>query len=126
LDDDEVAKWRELKGAKRLLRTKKNGIVYQYAEGAMAFPDPRDKPSRTIITSEGGRSASRFKHVIQTKSGRLRRLLPVELERLSGFPDGHTELVGITDARRAFFIGNALVTGIVADIGRAIRKHGLL
>ena len=45
----------------------------------------------------------------------LRRLTPVELERLNGFPDNHTE--GVTDGYRAFFMGNALVCGIVKRIG---------
>ena len=81
----------------------------------MAFPDGLDKPSRTIITGEGGVGPSRFKHVILTESGRHRRLTPVELERLNMFPDHHTD--GVTDSRRAFLMGNALVTGIVEKIG---------
>ena len=45
----------------------------------------------------------------------LRRLTPVELERLNGFPDNHTE--GVSDGKRAFLMGNALVIGIVDTIG---------
>jgi hypothetical protein len=90
----------------------------------MVFPDPLDKPSRTIVTGEGGRTPSRFKHVI--KSGRkLRRLLPVELERLNGFPDNHTLIEGVSDGRRAFFMGNALVTGIVTLIAKSLVSHGV-
>lgn len=113
---NELPRWREHKGAKRLLRTKKNGVQYEFAEGAVAFPDALDKASRTIITSEGGRSPSRFKHVVRTTSGRFRRLTPVELERLSGFPPNHTRLEGVSDSRRAFFIGNALVTGLITEL----------
>lgn len=120
----DLKKWKELKGAKRLTRTKGNGIQYQYAEGAVAFPEPLDKPSRTIITSEGGSSPSRFKHVVRTVSGRHRRLTPIELEKLSGFPRNHTKLDGISDSRRAFFIGNALVTGIVERFGVAAIRSG--
>lgn len=117
ISDDELPKWKFQKGAKSLQRTKKNGIQYSYDEGSMAFPDHLDKPSRTIITGEGGKTPSRFKHVVKTPSGRFRRLTPVELERLNQFPDHHTKLDGITDARRAFFMGNALVTGVVTQIG---------
>ena len=85
----------------------------------MIYPDRLNKPSRTIITGEGGPSPSRFKHVIKTKQG-LRRLTPIELERLNMFPDDHTKLEGITDAKRAFFMGNALVVGIVEKIGNAL------
>jgi DNA (cytosine-5)-methyltransferase 1 len=122
----ELKVWKQHKGAKKIMRTKKNGIQYEYAEGKMSFPDSVDKPSRTIITSEGGRTPSRFKHVVETPSGRFRRLVPVELEQLSGFPKKHTDLPGLTDARRAFFIGNALVTGIVDKLAVTIAKEKFL
>lgn len=118
IHEDELSKWKFHKGAKSLKRIKKGGIEYSYDEGPVAFPDSLDKPSRTIITGEGGKSASRFKHVILTASGRYRRLTPIELERLNGFPDNHTKLDGITDSRRAFFMGNALITGIVTRIAQ--------
>ena len=87
----------------------------------MAFPDSLDKPSRTIITGEGGSAPSRFKHVILTPSGRYRRLIPLELERLNMFPDNHTDAV--SDGKRAFLMGNALVTGIVERIGQVFAKR---
>ena len=82
----------------------------------MNFPDSLDLPSRTIITAEGGGSPSRFKHVV-FQNGVLRRLTPVELERLNLFPDNHTRLKGISDTKRAFFMGNALVVGVVKKLG---------
>ena len=87
---DGVAKWEYEKGAKKIERMSKEGFKYIFSEGGMAFPDSLDKPSRTIITGEGGASASRFKHVVLTPSGRYRRLIPLELERLNMFPDNHT------------------------------------
>jgi DNA (cytosine-5)-methyltransferase 1 len=115
----ELKKWDDYKGAKRIQRTAANGHVYLYSEGAMPFPDPKDRPSRTIVTSEGGSSASRMRHVVE-QNGVKRRLSPVELERLMGFPDGHT--VGVTPVRRAHLLGNALVVGIVERIGRGLYK----
>lgn len=88
----------------------------------MAFPDALDKASRTIITSEGGTAASRTKHVVRDAQGRLRRLVPEELEALTGFPRGFTGSCGLTDARRAFLLGNALVTGLVGLIGAALSE----
>lgn len=119
LREGDISKWKELKGAKSITRKKEDGFEYQYSEGGMSFPDDLNKPSRTIITGEGGSSASRFKHVIQVPDG-LRRLSPVELERLNMFPDGHTEMSGITDTKRAFFMGNAMVVGIVERIGKVL------
>jgi len=112
---EDLEKWAYLKGAKKEIRTTKTGFSYNYSEGSMVFPDALDNASRTIITGEGGKSPSRFKHVVQTTQG-LRRLTPVELERLNMFPDNHTQLEGITDTKRAFFMGNALVVGVVEKI----------
>ena len=50
----------------------------------------------------------------------FRRLTPVELERLNMFPDNHTEFEDITDSKRAFFMGNALVVGVIERIGNAL------
>ena len=122
VSNDQLKEWERLKGAKSLIRKKPDGIEYRYTEGKIAFPDLLDRPSRTIVTGEGGSTPSRFKHLI-LKDGRWRRLTPIELERLNGFPDNHTKLDGITDAKRAFFMGNALVTGIVARIGVALSKR---
>lgn len=116
INAEDLDKWNYLKGSKKEIRKNAEGFEYNYSEGGMIFPDPLDKPSRTIITGEGGKSASRFKHVIQTPKG-LRRLSPVELERLNMFPDEHTKLNGITDTKRAFFMGNALVVGVIEKIG---------
>ncbi len=112
-------------------------FAYGYKEGGMAFPDPLDAPGRTIITSEGGASVSRFKHVICEdcakagkklphdcgKDGQLRRLFPRELEAMNGFSEAHSlacEQLKISDGRRAFFMGNALVVGIVERILKAL------
>ena len=107
------------KGAKKEDRKNANGFVYQYSEGGMVYPDPLDNASRTIITGEGGKTPSRFKHVVSTKKG-LRRLVPIELERLNMFPDDHTKLDDISDGKRAFFMGNALVVGIIDKISEEL------
>lgn len=122
ISQDEVDKWEYEKGAKKIERTSKEGYKYTFSEGGMAFPDSLDKPSRTIITGEGGAAASRFKHVVLTPSGRYRRLIPLELERLNMFPDNHTFHPEVTDGRRAFLMGNALVCGIVQQVGKSLYR----
>ena len=114
--------WEYLKGAKKEKRKTGEGFEYNYSEGSMMYPDSLENASRTIITGEGGKSPSRFKHVVDSGRG-LRRLTPVELEKLNMFPEGHTELEGITDTRRAFFMGNALVVGVIEKIGKELYKQ---
>ncbi len=126
VDGGNLESWKYLKGSKREERTHASGAKYFYAEGGMSFPDPTDAPARTILTGEGGTSASRFKHIIQTESGRFRRLTPLELERLNGFPDNWTATStngSVSDVRRAFFMGNALVVGVVERIGSQLAKE---
>jgi DNA (cytosine-5)-methyltransferase 1 len=122
IDKSDQEKWSYLKGAKKETRTTKDGFEYNYSEGGMIFPDALDNASRTIITGEGGKSPSRFKHVVESGRG-LRRLTPIELERLNMFPDNHTQLDGVSDTKRAFFMGNALVVGVIERTGKELYKQ---
>ena len=118
----EIKKWMAEKGSKKKVRQVIGGGSYVFAEGKMTFPDKLDEPSRTIITGEGGKAPSRFKHTV-FKDGVLRRLTPIELERLNGFPDDHTKLEGISDSKRAFFMGNALVVDIIERLGTTLAER---
>ena len=127
VQEKRLKEWKYLKGAKSIKRTHKgSGVTYNYAEGKMAFPDLLTNPSRTILTGEGGTTPSRFKHIIKTKRG-YRRLTPVELERLNGFPDDWTKFDAsrkqVSDAKRAFFMGNALVIGLIEKVGAVIAQE---
>ena len=124
ISSQEQENWAYLKGSKKEPRTTKSGFTYQYSEGPVTYPDALDRASRTVVTGEGGRGASRFKHVVETKSGRYRRLTPVELERLNQFPDNHTKEA--TDNKRAFFMGNALVVGVVKKLGKSLAERDSL
>jgi DNA (cytosine-5)-methyltransferase 1 len=116
-----LARWKYAKGSKSEHRVnKKSGTEYFYTEGALPFPDPLNRQARTILTSEGGSTPTRSKHIIQ-QDGVYRRLTPIELERLNGFPDDWTN-TGMSDSQRAFCMGNALVVGLVERIGRVIAK----
>jgi DNA (cytosine-5)-methyltransferase 1 len=118
----DLPKWRFVKGAKEIPRiSKKTGKPYVYREGNVAFPDRLDKPSRTLLTREGGTYIAREKHII-LQNGRHRRLHPIELERLNGFLDDFTKCDGVTDYQRAFFMGNALVVGVVEKLGKQLAK----
>lgn len=120
--EEKLEKWRYLKGSKSEERVNKlTGFKYHYSEGTMAFPDLLTSPSRTILTGEGGAGASRFKHIVEI-DGRYRRLVPDELDQLQGFPKGWTN-TGMTDGRRAFCMGNALVVGIPHAIGIVLAER---
>lgn len=100
---------------------------YNYDEGAIAFPDSIDKPSRTVVTAEIGKSASRMRHLIKHDDGTYRTLFPIETERLNMFPDNWTKMNDekgkeIPDSKRGFMMGNALVVGIIQRLSGPLRK----
>ena len=120
LTDAQIEKFAYLKGAKRIPRLKPNGESYTYSEGAMPFPDNLDAPARTMLTSESG--VSRTTHVIEDfKTKKLRLLTPKECERINGFPDDWTN-TGMSDKKRYFMMGNALVVGVIERIGKEIEN----
>ena len=121
--DEKLEKWKYLKGSKRIERTKPNGEKYIFAEGNVAFPDKLDVPARTMLTSES--TTNRSSHVVQdVVSGELRTLTPVEAERIQMFPDNWTniESKAMTERRRYFMMGNALVVGVVSRLGDYIKE----
>lgn len=120
LTDAQIEKFAYLKGAKRIPRLKPNGEPYTYSEGAMPFPDNLDAPARTMLTSESG--VSRTTHVIEDfKTKKLRLLTPKECERINGFPDDWSN-TGMSDKKRYFMMGNALVVGVIQRIGKEIEN----
>ena len=120
LNEKQLEKFEFLKGSKKIPRTKPNGEPYLYCEGSMPFPDNLDAPARTMLTSEGG--VSRTTHVIEDfKTKKPRLLTPIECERINGFPDDWTN-TGMTDKKRNFMMGNALVVGVIERIGIEIEK----
>ena len=119
-DEEKLAKWEYLKGAKKIPRTSKSGHSYIFSEGALAFPDPIDRPSRTMLTSES--SVNRSTHVVRDpQTDRLRLLTPVEAERLNGFDDNWTNS-GMPEKFRYFCMGNALVVNLVEKMGKSIKN----
>lgn len=118
LRKDDMSQWVYAKGAKQELRRRRDGSTYYFSEGTVAFPEPLDKPSRTMLTSEG--QISRSSHAVKDlTSGRLRLLTPVECERLNGFPDNWTN-IDMPERMRYFTMGNSLVVPLITRIGTQI------
>ena len=117
-DDARMAKWVYLKGAKKIPRKAANGHEYIFSEGPIAFPDPWDRPGRTMLTSES--TLNRSTHVVSDPgTGRLRILTPVEAERLQGFDDEWTN-TGMPNRMRYFCMGNALVVPMITRMGKVL------
>lgn len=124
---DKLEKFKYLRGPKKLTRTSADGHEYVYSEGGMSEYDSLELPGRTMLTSEG--SVNRSTHLLKI-DGKYRLITPIEAERLQDFPDDWTkyklnskgEVVEVSDRMRMFFMGNALVTGIVTRIAEGIKS----
>jgi len=115
---EKMPKWTYLKGAKKIPRKSANGHEYIFSEGPIAFPDPWDRPGRTMLTSES--TLNRSTHVVTDPgTGRLRILTPIETERLQGFDDEWTN-TGMPDRMRYFCMGNALVVPMITRMGKVL------
>jgi DNA (cytosine-5)-methyltransferase 1 len=117
LSEKQIEKIKYLRGAKKIERTSKNGHTYIYSEGGMSETDDLNKPSRTMLTSEG--TINRSSHIIKDQNS-YRFLTPTETERLNQFPDNWTE--NMPERNRYFCMGNALVTSIIQKIGTRIKE----
>lgn len=115
---NDLRKWEYLKGSKKIERTSKTGYTYTFSEGPIAFPDPLDKPARTMLTSEA--TSNRSTHVIEDPfTKRYRLITPIEAEKIQGFDPDWTN-TGMTDRQRYFCMGNALVVGLITRMGNAL------
>lgn len=120
LSEEDFVKWEYMKGPKAIERTSKTGHKYIFREGGIAFPDPADKPARTMLTSEA--SKNRSTHVVRDfETGKLRLLTPVECERINGFPDNWTN-TGMTHSFRYFTMGNALVVNLITHMANKLNE----
>ena len=83
-----------------------------------------DAPARTMLTSEG--TTNRSSHIIGVDEEKdiYRILTPIETERIQMFPDNWTniESKAMTERRRYFMMGNALVVGIVEKLGKYLEE----
>ena len=126
IDQNDMPSWTYMKGAKKIPRVSESGHEYIFSEGPIAFPDPLNRPARTMLTSEG--TKNRSTHVIADPvTGRLRLLTPVETERIQGFDDEWTKIslidgkeTQMPDRMRRFCMGNALVVSMITRMGRVL------
>ena len=115
-----LEKFKYMKGSKREERTTSNGFKYFFTEGAIPFPDILTRPARTMLTSES--SNNRSTHIVADKAtGSLRKLTPVECERINGFPDNWTN-TGMPQKFRYFCMGNALVVNLITMMAEELNK----
>lgn len=119
LKENQIVLAEKTKQSKKKERVTADGFKYNYAEGAMLFPDSIDRPARTMLTSET--TINRSTHYIGDEKG-IRILTPVEAERINGFPDAWTD-TGMPEKFRYFCMGNALVVNLIEQMGDMLSDY---
>lgn len=131
-DEAKLEKFKYLRGPKKIERTTAEGHAWTYSEGGMSPYDQQNMPGRTMLTSEGtvNRSTHFLKvdETVNDENAEYRLITPMEAELLQDFPANWTKFkttsdgkeAVVSDRMRMFFMGNALVTGIVAKIGEEL------
>jgi DNA (cytosine-5)-methyltransferase 1 len=102
-------KVRVFKGISPTIRTPKGGGH---------LPLVMNTLTEAIGTRQG--SSSEFIRSVEKiikATGRIRRLTPIECERLQGFPDGWTE--GVSDTQRYKLLGNAVTVNVIEAIAKS-------
>ena len=88
------------------------------------MPRPRSDAFRETDTA-GTQSARQSKDatdVVLEQPFLIRRLVPIECERLQGYPDGWTDVPGASDSTRYRALGNSVAIPCVEYIMRRITK----
>jgi DNA (cytosine-5)-methyltransferase 1 len=120
INEDKINKRNYLKWPKKIERKKWTAEAYTFSEWWIAFPDPLDRPARTMLTSEG--SLNRSTHIVKDKkTWKLRILTAMECERINGFKDNWTN-TWMPERFRYFCMGNALVVPLITKMWEKLDK----
>lgn len=103
----------------------------QYSEGVgtvRAFYENHPADSRvtdmgevcTTVTSRWGTGGGNVPYA--QKGMQVRRLTPMECERLQGFPDNYTNIPNASDSHRYKALGNSMAVPVMKWIGKRIAK----
>ncbi len=104
-------------GRVELRRLDENGVRH---DGDTTYPIVKKITARDIGKSNTLTSMPEHNLVVNTETHRIRRLTPVECERLQGLPDGYTE--GIAKTHRYKALGNAFNVDVIVHLLTPLRS----
>ena len=88
----------------------------------LSYPGSRTRRGRINTKAKNLQASSRNVNVFTR--GRVRRLTPIECERLQGLPDNYTAGENMSDNQRYKMLGNAFNVDVIAHILSFIpKKH---
>jgi site-specific DNA-cytosine methylase len=115
LSNDEINK-AQFKKSKKSIPRVKNGFEYFFNEGSIAFPNSIEKKSQCLLAA--GQGISRTTTYVDTGNG-IRKLSPIECERLQNVPDNYTD--NVSNSQRYKMLGNGWTVDVIAHIFSQIK-----
>ena len=96
---------------------------YEPAQATGTYIGESKRDAQKIVPYADGRKGRSSMHAhrvpeIGNEKQSIRRLTPLECERLMGYPDGWTE--GVSDTQRYKTLGNGIVSNVVAEVVKRI------
>ena len=108
--------------AQRWVRTEKGKEARRKSQKQGRDSTPFNEGHRELILAKENISGcitdALAKDALLGDNNRIRRLTPIECERLQGFPDNWTQ--GISDSQKYKCLGNAVTTNVITAIGRQL------
>jgi len=91
------------------------GVMQPVAPALTASNDPSRSPQSSEVTQQVG--------AVYQAAMQVRRLTPIECERLQGFPDGYTDIQDNTpDGPRYKALGNSMAVPVMRWIGQRVQS----
>lgn len=94
-------------------------LICNHEAPIVSFHGSQDPDVSGDVTHPCGRNQGQETCVLVGSS--VRRLMPIECERLQGFPDGYTAIPGAKDGPRYKAIGNSMAVNVMRWIGWRIQ-----
>ena len=98
-----------------IAKEKEDGIRLQFE---------KSKTARGRVVKGNSQSLQTSGQIGVLQKSRIRRLTPIECERLQGFPDGWTS--GVSDTQRYKQLGNSVTVNVIEEIGKKILKSEMV
>lgn len=107
--------------APTLDRSKPEGTAVAFAQNQLG----EVRTGKVVNTLNTNSNASGRNTPMVQENMAVRRLTPLECERLQGFPDGYTDIPGSSDTGRYKALGNSMAVPVMSWIGKRIAAaHG--
>jgi DNA (cytosine-5)-methyltransferase 1 len=104
--------------------TEENKLVFLKGEDKFQiFRDYTDCLYSAYATKWNGNAAAYNGSLYIAQNDKIRRLVPLECERLMGFPDNYTLINGNSDTNRYHAVGNSWAVPVVKWIGEKINNY---